>query len=402
MAVKVYKKRGQLNYKERKLVNAVQSIVDELADKDPNFEANFEPAETYEQLFELHNKYAVSEAELVKDDEKTQSQVEGDSKSSATTESQDTDSNSIEKDVIDPLNRQNPKVRKYVLEDTLEDKTKPPIGGNPVLDEPSNADEAFRLPLHALDDKEQAKRKKEEDANQNQNSSQQKQSNSEGPRNTPNAPLDDLSDAKRKKQTRKFATHITRIVCDLMEHGYVWFVTKDIDEAKLANYVIADKITNEQLDFLLTLSEEQQITVREFFRLSCANAQEMAKISDEDRKELAEALADVLEEKGIAPTPMQNLLITFISITAGKAIPAFMQITQNNTILKQLMTQRSAEKAAYADASQDSQPNNRAQAPVEPQGASQMSDQNDNGGDADAQSFNGEGAVKDNFPVVQH
>ena len=63
--------------------------------------------------------------------------------------------------------------------------------------------------------------------------------------------FDDQSNALKKKQTKRFAKYITAFVCFALEKGYVWFATKDINEAKMIEYELKKDQTSK--DALLDL-----------------------------------------------------------------------------------------------------------------------------------------------------
>ena len=135
-------------------------------------------------------------------------------------------------------------------------------------------------------------------------------------------------------------------VCKLAEYGCVWWVTKDITEDKLIEYEINDTM---DLQVLLTLDENQQITVRNWFSLQVKTANEILKISEEDKNDLADSLYEVMLEKGIAPTPMQELIINAVStIVIGLGVKAFAMQQQVNSVLGQLMLMRKEQKEGQA------------------------------------------------------
>jgi hypothetical protein len=91
------------------------------------------------------------------------------------------------------------------------------------------------------------------------------------------------------------------------------------------------------LQILLTLEHGQQITVREWFKSKCGEAEVVFKVSKEDKDDLIESLFEVMMEKGISPTPMQELMInaakTFI---LDMGIKAWMMNREIKNVLAQL------------------------------------------------------------------
>jgi hypothetical protein len=119
----------------------------------------------------------------------------------------------------------------------------------------------------------------------------------------------------------------------LLERGFVWYTTKDINEAKLAEYELNDEM---DLTILLNLENGQEVTVKQFFLLQAKTAEQLAVIDEQEKKDLAEALAEVLMEKGFAPTPTQEALLIGVKMVAGKFILAMTITGQNNAMLNQL------------------------------------------------------------------
>lgn len=347
MSIKIYKKRGAANYKERALLKQLEPALEKLATEDPAFINSFKSAETFDELKALHSQYCIDEAEII-------SETPNATMAEKTNETTSTGDSSIkfqnpETPLEDPMNRANPIIREHVLNDTFSAEgasKRPDIGGQPNLDEPKSYEEAFKLPDEELDPKERReKQKAEAEANKTASGNNGGGNNStKKPSDSVNPAFDDMSQQRKNKQTKRFAKYIVEFFAMGLEMGYMWFVTKDINDLKIAEYELKDKIDPSHLELVMNLTEEQEITIRAFFQMQCAQAQVNAKVSDDDKSELADALADVLMEKGFAPTPMQSLMMVMGQIIAAKAIPAFVQVQQNNSILNQLFTMRADQK----------------------------------------------------------
>jgi hypothetical protein len=344
---KILAKRGTTNWKEKKLLKDLEPILERKMVTDSSFAANFRPVSTYEDLQKLHNTYCTENAEIISETPNEKINM-SDHKETEYVLSNEKDINLNEtkttvEDVVDPFNRQNPKIRDYVMSEDPFDKNR--VNNQftenvaPTFDEPTNFDDAFNIPDFNDDDKNQI------GDNHNTNNSQRSSDSNTGNKNgTPyteapkkegkpahvNPYFEEQSNQNKNKQTKRFAKYITGFVCFALEKGYVWYATKDINEAKLIEYELKKEI---DLSLMLTLDSNTTITAKEFFTRMCGDAKIAAKISEEDQKELADALADVLLEKGIAPTTMQTLLMVGGQILAKQAVNAFTSVSISKNII---------------------------------------------------------------------
>lgn len=335
--MKIYKKKGNLNYKEKRLIQNLEKF---LATNKDNQEIlqGFETANNYAELQALHDKYAVTDVEFTEiSEEKVKEDIQNDiinkhkefrDSIKESMENKDLDFSKQDTSFIDPMNREEPLVRSYVQggDSLSEDFSNSEV--KTTFDEPLTFKDAFEIP-------------EDEPTSQSSNpgnttSSQQRKE----PRQRPeplNPSFDDMSNAKKKRSTKKMAKYIVEVTCMLAEKGFVWYANKDINEAKLAEYDISGEIDT---NLMLTLEDGQEITIRNFFASQCLKAETLSKISEEEKSDLSDALAEVMLEKGIAPTPMQELLLMTVSVLGKQAI-VLMQITaQNNNVLNQLRALR--------------------------------------------------------------
>jgi hypothetical protein len=348
---KILAKKGTANWKEKKLLKDLEPILERKMVTDSNFAANFRPVNNYEDLQKLHNTYCSENAQIVEEipnekinmsDTKETEHVLSNEKNINLNETKTT----VE-DVLDPFNRQEPRIRDYVLNEDPFDKNRT-INQNTenvvqTFDEPTNFDDAFNIPDFNDDDKNQIG---DNHSHDNGNNSQQNNGTNNNSRATQNESpkkdnkqasvnpyFDDQSNQNKKKQTKRFAKYITGFVCFALEKGYVWYATKDINEAKLIEYELKGQI---DLSLALTLDSNTTITAKEFFTKMCGDAKIAAKIPQEDQDELSDALADVLMEKGIAPNPMQTLLMVGGQILAKQAANAFTSVSISKNIIEGL------------------------------------------------------------------
>jgi len=346
MAFKIYNKQGKHSYKEKKLISKLEPFLEKELAKDPNFFANWKPATNIEELNYYVNKYAIEEAVIVEEIPNSNKK-----QNNMSTENLETHTLSDDKKIDlsktkttldneppkrDPFNRANPMERDYVTSgDGFIDENNSQKN-NINFEEPQNSWDAYTIPDNLMGgDKTQPNQ-----SNTNTQNTNQSQNNNSQKRQEPiNPAFDSMSDAKKKRQTKIFAKGIVGVVCNLLEFGYVWWVTKDINESALFEL----EKSGVNLDILMTLSDGQEKTVRNFFAKVCEDATFNGKVTIDEREELADALADVLSEKGFAPTPMQTLISCGIGIVARLGISALQSRAETSSIILQLKSLKSEE-----------------------------------------------------------
>lgn len=337
--IKIYRSntRGNLDYKLKKLVRELEPIIERKMITDPNFASTFRAATTPEELQRLHSVHCAETAtilsEIKNEPNINLSNMENESHNSENNKPSETGSGA-QKKVIDPINEAEPIIRDYVLQDdAYEKKSSIPSAGaradEPLsFNEPMSFQEAFDIPLDANEDPKLGDKKEGEQKQQNSTQNNTQQS---APKKEPVNPyFDDQSNQNKKKQTKRMAKYIVKVVVTLLEKGFVWWTTKDINEAKLIELELKGEI---DLNVLFALSETEQQTAREFFARMCKDAIAGSKVDLDDQEELTDALFEVLIEKGIAPTPMQNLALVSLQIVGAKVITALGLSAMTNSIL---------------------------------------------------------------------
>lgn len=317
---KIYSKKGNINYKERKLIDDIRNAIGDKIDD------NFISAKNFSELEELHSKYAGEDIEPVEEStsfEKTE-KVED-----SPTQENDYSDNSF----TDPFNRQEPIVRDYVLEDRF--STNGGDSGNTTskssYNEPLSFEESFELPT-------------EEDIKKNTTVGSNNNSNGNKKEKEPpmNPAFDEMSDAEKRKSTKKMAKAIVEGVSRLAEAGSIWWVTKDITEDKVVEYEINDTM---DLNLLLTLDEETQITVKSWFSIQVKKADDILRVSESEKADMVDSLYAVMIEKGIAPTPSQMLIINAITTyVIGLGVKAFAMSSEIKSVLNQLTDMRAQQR----------------------------------------------------------
>ena len=329
MAIKVYNRKGNISLKEKAMVREVEKAVDLLAKEDPNFE--LKPANNLSELEELYSKYAVTDADVVEETrtpKETPEKIVKDFKKETGAESDTTEK------FVDPFNRDEPIVRDYVLTEEFEDPNPQPTKSS--FDEPLSFDESFSIP-----DSETLGARQPDQKGFVEPESPEPQAQQE----PMNPAFSEMDTAKQRKKTKRFAKQIVALTCDLLEKGFEWYTMKDITEAKLTEYEIKDEM---DLSILLDMPNGEQASVKAFFLSQHEVIRQEAVIDAEDRDDLTEALTEVFLEKGIAPTPMQELMLVGARIVGLQTLKAVAIANSHKSIMSQLRGMKQ-EEVGYDD-----------------------------------------------------
>jgi hypothetical protein len=90
------------------------------------------------------------------------------------------------------------------------------------------------------------------------------------------------------------------------------------------------------LTLLLTMPNGQEGTVKEWFRTQCFQSEQLAKFDKEEKDDLADILAEVLDKKGISPSEEQEALIIALSMFGKKFLIAWDMKKGISNVLTQL------------------------------------------------------------------
>lgn len=346
MNIKVYNKRGKKNYKEVRIIKELEAELKIKVNEDPRLFHTFKPAETYEELQAMHAQYVSKDAEFeeIEIESKTKTMAKNQKEAIDQEIDQEDTLEAIEDDnsFIDPFNRQEPTTYDYTNDGGFSKDSTPKNTGQTDFAEPLSFNEAFEIPEEGED---------EEPVDNEINSNRQKDSNQQRAQKKPpkkeepwNPSFDDMSGGNQKKSTRKFAKYIIEASCALAEKGFVWFANKEINDAKLAEYELSGEM---DLSILVTLENGQEATVKQFFQQQCVTAEELAKFEEEEKKDMAEALAAVLLEKGIAPTVTQEALIVVFGVLVKKGAIILSLKSQTSSLLNQLRVMKNPQQPQY-------------------------------------------------------
>jgi hypothetical protein len=360
MNIKVYNRRGRRNYKEVKLVAELEKELEKRLENDPRLALSFKPADTFEELKAMHAQYIARDAEFEEiETPQNQENMAKRNSEEEIVEDQDLDLNESSDDnsFIDPFNRQEPTTYDYTNDGGFAKDSTPKNTGQSDFAEPLSFDEAFEIPEDGTDEEpvENEKASKKPD----QEKTQKRQAKKEDPWNPA---FDDMSNGNKTKSTKKFAKYIVEAICAVSEKAFVWWANKDINDAKLAEYELSNEMN---LKILVTLDNGQEATVKQFFRQQCLTAQELAKIKDEKKKDMAESLAAVLLEKGFAPTASQEALMVFGGVFIEQGAILLSLSAQNNSLLNQLRSMQQGQQPYEPEPQyQQPQPQPQYEAPV--------------------------------------
>lgn len=336
--MKIYKKRGNKNYKERKLLKDLEPFFKKKIEEDPEFAKKIVPATNFSELQKMHSRYVAVDVEatyIEETKEETKEEIKEENmgktdevedveftETNETNESKNNESSSSNQ-FIDPFNREEPIVRDYVMDGGFKDEAKESNEPQKTyFEEPTSFEEAFVIPEDG-----------EENTESKSGSDKQTSNDTSRSAESLNPNFDDMSAGKKKRSTKKFAKYIVEAVATLSQKGFVWYANQDINEAKLTEYEMSGEM---DLSLLVSLEDGQEVTVKQFFQVQCAKAEQMSHWTEEQKADLSAALAEVLMEKGVAPTPTQELLLVTLTIIGGQAMTLFTLKSQTNSLLNQL------------------------------------------------------------------
>ena len=322
--MKVYIKKGLPNYNEKKLIKELQAEIERKIADDSSF--SFTPARSYDELKALHKSICITDVDFeeVKEESK-KPKVDDEEIIDATSEEkketapkQDEVFEKVDYDKADPLNREEPIVRPYVLEDEFTD-TKKELPKKSTFEEPKSFGDSFSTEEYDIE-------KKDEKKGDSKSSDSKKSGDSSS----------NDSNSKKKKRNKRFAKYIVEGVVYLAKKGCIWYATKDITEAKILEYQLNGDISAGVLQLLVTLDNGQTATVKDFFARQIIKSEKIFDIDNEKKEDLIEALEEWMADKGFEPSPTQNLMIVGFSILGEPLVEALKMSAENNTILMQL------------------------------------------------------------------
>jgi len=348
MALTIYSKLGKRSYKENRLIKDIQSEIEKKIAENPQLASKFRPASTFEELQLLHREYCSTDVEYEeisgsKEDDHAKfrdSMKESVEKIEPTKEVEKSELPQDDYSFTDPFNDAEPIVRDYVMDNNFDKNpsTNSETSSNSNFDEPTNFKDAFVMP--------DANTPNSTGGNNGGGNNQKKQ-----PKEEPlNPKYNEQSGGRKKRTNKKFAKYIVQAVCMLAEKGFVWWTTKDISESKVVEYELNGEM---DLSILLTMQNGQKATVKQWFQSQRFKSEELGKYDKNEIEDLSDALAEVLDKKGVSPTEEQELMIIAASVFGSKLMAAIEIKKDIGNVIQQLKEiQQSGAQAPRQDYSE--------------------------------------------------
>ena len=160
------------------------------------------------------------------------------------------------------------------------------------------------------------------------------------------------------------------------------------------------------LTLLLDMPDGQRKSVRDFFIEQLGVIQQESEIDQDDKDDLTEALTEVFLEKGIAPTPTQELMLVVARVVGVKALSGYAISQSNASILNQLRAMKK-EETAYEEQPTQNPKSNANQNYNQSYASREQHYQDDNTffdnyeGQMSSQSVNLAEANEDMFPITK-
>ncbi len=333
MSIKIYNKRGKFSYSEAKIVKDIQAALEKKYANNPEVLKNFNPANNIEELKKLQLEYCITDVdyeEIKTNDTEDEHKKFKDGMKETVEPTIEKSNDSVandnlggDTDFIDPFNDASPIVRDYVLDNNLQQNPNNDNNNNSSNfdNEPTTFKDAFTMP-----DSNTPSGDANNGGNNNNSNKQQKQE-------PLNPSYNSQSSGRKKRTNKKFAKYIVEAVCMLAERGFVWWTTNEITEQKVAEYELTGEM---DLTLLLTMPNGQEGTVKEWFRTQCIQAEQLAKFEKEEKEDLADILAEVLDKKGISPSEEQEALIIAVAMFGKKLLIAYDMKKGIGNVLTQL------------------------------------------------------------------
>ena len=343
--LRIYNKKHKLNYKEKNLIKQIGPLLEKRMESDPDFARKFTPASDWTELERLYQNLSSDPAEYEEIQDAADEPEPYEQKATnqdKTMENTEKETKWTDADFADPLNRQEPLVRDYVLNDSFDKgKTEKPTATD--FAEPIDFTDAFEIPDS---DSPSKNGQKSGGTGAKSNFSNMGGKGSLGgdksPKSTPmNPDFDNIRDDQKKKKAKRFAKYLVEAVASLSKLGFVWWTTRRINPMKLAEYEINGDI---DLTLLVTLDDAQQVTIKQFFQGLCIQAEQIAEFTKEEKDLLVEAATDYLLEKGVALTAGQDFGLALLTVIGTRVAQGVALNKSVDSLLSQLKTNKEGDE----------------------------------------------------------
>ncbi len=322
--MKIYSKKGVLNFQEKKLKKALE----EHYAKHPEDFEGYETPTDVDNLKAWHDKITIKDTPIISETSNKDESSEDVGHDEFLRQSRESFEREQQPDLFtakeDPMNRESPKIRNYVLDDGFTDTNDKAGQVNSSYAEPKSFRESFEIP----------------DENKGTNDPP-KHGQGKNIYNSPPPPkkegtTSDPDDKLKRKSRKKFTRHAVNAVCALSGKGIVWYATKDITDAALAKAIAQDEISEQSLKLLVWLDNGTQGAVKTFFQQAIGDAQDLVNFTESEKQDLIDALDDFLEFKKIEISPGIELGAVFLGIMLDRALKAVVIKAKASSILEQL------------------------------------------------------------------
>jgi hypothetical protein len=321
--MKIYNKKGNHNFKERKLEKALK----EFFEKNPDKYQSYQIPTTFDQLKAYHDEFCTEDATIVSETKETH-----DSFKKGMEETVETNYSNKDREVEDlfsredPMNREEPIIRDYVKDDGFEKTDEKEPEKKSSYEEPKNFKDSFEIPN---DNIEEGDKKQSGPINQRPYEKTSSSSSSYSSASSDEAKVN-------RKSKRRFSRYTVDALCALSGRVLVWYATKDVTEQKLTEYIEQDQIAADSLELIVYLDAHTEGTVKQFFQMNIARARELAEYTKDEREDLAYALEAILDYKKIEINPVIEGMTIFLGMHINRALASIELNVQNKSILNQI------------------------------------------------------------------
>lgn len=353
-----YDKKGALPYWAKKHATLDEAL-NKIAEGNPEFAKNFKAPASKEEFERMYDKYVNNtvDAEVISITSEPKEKKEIPSTKPKPENNQPRDDDFYKDETVatdkfgfDDLPQQQARVRDYVKDVGLSASS--PDGSaegggatQTTFDEPGSWDEAFKIPSDDeqnifQDEDDQASGGGNKGGSTSSGGSQKSGGSSggnSGQKRERQAPLnpgfDDMDKGRAKRKAKNMAKLFVSVFCALTETAFVYFVCREISTERLAELEYEGII---DLDKMFDLGEGNLQTARDFFIEQNLKAHEYSKISEEEKSDLIHALTELLMEKGVVLTPLQEVLLNMGAIVVTKGIIGLPMWFQNRALINQI------------------------------------------------------------------
>jgi hypothetical protein len=323
MANKIYSKRGNHSYKEKRMISAIEDAVSKLQANDPNYQTP--TATNYEELEKIWTELCTEEVEFT-EKKNNINQVEE--------EVIEMDEVGQDNSFTDPFNRAEPIVRDYVkgVDFPGEKAIKSP---NLNYAEPQTRMQQMQLPddeteAPAKAEKKEFKGARDEFFGGDEPSKKSQQVPPKEPKFNDEPVKQSVGD---KEGTKKLAKQLVNLFALAVSGGLNYLGTDGIREDQLEKLSAEGLI---DLSFYIQLDAETETDVAKFFASQRERIGEAVKVSEAEKDEIVQLLIPILSKRGVTASPEALLGMKMVEVFLPKIIVTFTLKKQNNVIIEQL------------------------------------------------------------------